>query len=56
MLRAAEHAVEIVRKMFVDHEGMHADFPPRVYLDEFNRASLNVRMICSVLCFVLLMV
>ncbi len=41
--RTAERAVEIVRKILDDHEGMHEDFPPRVYFNEFNRDSLNIR-------------
>ncbi len=41
--QTAERAVEIVRKILDDHEGMHEDFPPRVYRNEFNRDSLNIR-------------
>jgi MscS family membrane protein len=37
-----ERAIEIVKEILQDHEGMHPDFPPRVYFDEFNAASLNI--------------
>lgn len=38
-------AVEIVREILKDHEGMRPEFPPRVYFNEFNDASLNIIMI-----------
>lgn len=38
-----EQAVTIVREILADHEGMEADYPPRVFLNEFNRDSLNLR-------------
>ncbi len=38
-------ALEIVRDILKDHEGMHADFPPRVYFSDFNDWSLNLLMI-----------
>jgi len=41
----AEEAAQIVRHILEDHEGMKPEFPPRVYLNEFNRDSLNLRMI-----------
>lgn len=41
----AREAVDIVRQVLHEHEGMEPDFPPRVYLNEFNRDSLNIRMI-----------
>ena len=37
-----ERAIEIVKEILHEHEGMHPDFPPRVYFDEFNAASLNI--------------
>jgi len=37
-----ERAVEIVRDILKDHEGMNPDFPPRVFFNEFNNASLNI--------------
>jgi MscS family membrane protein len=37
-----KRAVEIVQDILKDHEGMHADFPPRAYFNEFNDASLNI--------------
>lgn len=39
----ANEAVEIVRDVLADHEGMAEDFPPRVFLDEFNADSLSLR-------------
>lgn len=40
-----ERAVNIVREALDDHEGMDSDFPPRVYFNDFNRDSFNIRMI-----------
>ncbi len=40
-----ERAVEIIREILDKHEGMHPDFPPRVYFNEFNDASLNLIML-----------
>jgi MscS family membrane protein len=40
-----ERALEIIREILDNHEGMHPDFPPRVYFTEFNDASLNIMMI-----------
>jgi MscS family membrane protein len=40
-----ERAVEIIRGILDNHEGMHPDFPPRVYFNEFNDASLNIIML-----------
>ena len=40
-----ERAVDIIRGILENHEGMHPDFPPRVYFNEFNDASLNIMMI-----------
>ncbi len=40
----ANRAVEIIRQLLTDHEGSSPDFPPRVYLNEFNNDSLNIRM------------
>ncbi len=28
-----------------NHEGMHEDFPPRVFFSDFNPTSLNIRVI-----------
>lgn len=39
-----ERAVAIVRAAVDNHEGMNADYPPRVFFDEFNEDSFNVRM------------
>jgi MscS family membrane protein len=40
-----ERALEIIREILDNHDGMHPDFPPRVYFNEFNDASLNIMMI-----------
>jgi MscS family membrane protein len=40
-----ERAVEILKQILNNHEGMHPDRPPRVYFNEFNDASLNLLMI-----------
>jgi MscS family membrane protein len=37
-----EQAVQIVRDVLADHEGMPADRPPRVYFEEFNPDSLSI--------------
>ena len=38
-----KQAVEIIRGLLADHEGMDHQYPPRVFFDEFNRDSLRVR-------------
>ena len=40
-----ERALTIIREILENHEGMAPDFPPRVYFNEFNDASLNILMI-----------
>jgi MscS family membrane protein len=40
-----DRALEIVKEILDDHEGMDNEFPPRVYFNEFNAASLNIRAI-----------
>ncbi|MBT4865504.1 MAG: mechanosensitive ion channel family protein [Planctomycetaceae bacterium] len=37
-----ERAVAIIKEILEDHEGMHADFPPRVYFNEMTDTSLNI--------------
>jgi len=37
-----ERALEILREILNNHEGMHQDFPPRVFFNEFNADSLNI--------------
>jgi MscS family membrane protein len=37
-----EKAVSIVKEILDNHEGMHPDFPPRVYFNGFNDWSLNI--------------
>jgi len=39
-----EKALEIIKEILNDHEGMDPDFPPRVFFNEFNDASLNILM------------
>jgi MscS family membrane protein len=38
-----DRALEIVKEILDDHEGMDNEFPPRVFFNEFNAASLNIR-------------
>ena len=38
-------AVEILRDILKDHEGMHPDFPPRVHFNGFNDWSLNITVV-----------
>jgi len=40
-----EKALNLIREILQDHEGMHPDFPPRIFFNEFNDASLNIIMI-----------
>jgi MscS family membrane protein len=40
-----EKAVSIVNEILDNHEGMHPDFPPRVYFNGFNDWSLNIMVI-----------
>jgi len=40
-----EKALEIIRDILEHHEGMLSDFPPRVFFNEFNDASLNIIML-----------
>jgi len=40
-----EKAVAIIRAALVDHEGMIPEFPPRVYFNEFNGDSFNLRIL-----------
>jgi len=44
-LEKVDKSLEIVRGLLEDHEGMEADFPPRVYFTQFNRDCLNLRII-----------
>jgi len=37
-----ERAVEIIKELLDNHEGMKPDFPPRVFFNDFNAASLNI--------------
>jgi MscS family membrane protein len=40
-----DRALEIVPDILHNHEGLHPDFPPRVFFSDFNSASLNIRVI-----------
>jgi len=40
-----EKAVAIIREIIADHEGIHPDFPPRVYFNGFNDWSLNIMVL-----------
>jgi len=40
-----ERAVTILKEILDNHEGMHEDFPPRVYFNGFNDWSLNILVI-----------
>jgi MscS family membrane protein len=40
-----DRAVSIIKDILDGHEGMHPDFPPRVYFSDFNEWSLNLIMI-----------
>ena len=37
-----DRAIEIIKGLLDNHEGMNPDFPPRVYFNEFNADSLNI--------------
>ncbi len=41
----AKKAVEIVQELLKDHEGLNPEFPPRVWLNDFERDHLELRMI-----------
>ncbi|MBW1751687.1 MAG: mechanosensitive ion channel family protein [Deltaproteobacteria bacterium] len=38
-------AVEIIQEILANHEGMKADFPPRVFFNGFNDFSLNIMIV-----------
>jgi len=38
-------AVEIIREILENHDGMEPDFPPRVYFNDFNDWALNILVI-----------
>lgn len=40
-----EKAVTIIRETLENHEGMHPDYPPRVFFNGFNDWSLNIMVI-----------
>ncbi len=41
----AKKAVEIVQELLKDHEGFNPEFPPRVWLNDFERDHIELRMI-----------
>jgi MscS family membrane protein len=40
-----DRAIEILKELLNNHEGMHDDFPPRVFFNDFNSDSLNIMVI-----------
>ena len=40
-----DRALEILKELLDNHEGMHVDFPPRVVFSDFNADSLNLLVI-----------
>jgi MscS family membrane protein len=40
-----ERALEIIKDILKDHEGIDPEFPPRVFFNEFNSDSLNILVI-----------
>lgn len=40
-----EKAIAILKELLDNHEGMHEDFPPRVYFNDMNADSLNIIVI-----------
>ncbi|MFP4471266.1 MAG: mechanosensitive ion channel family protein [Bacteroidales bacterium] len=40
-----QEAIDIIKDVLKDHEGMHPEFPPRVYFSEFNSDSLNLMVL-----------
>jgi len=41
----AQKAVEILQALLKDHEGFNPDFPPRIWLNDFERDHLGLKMI-----------
>ena len=39
-----DRAVEILKEILDNHEGMHEDYPPRVFFDDLNNDSLNLKI------------
>jgi MscS family membrane protein len=40
-----QKAIDIIKDILRDHEGMDAEFPPRVYFSDFNDWALNIMVI-----------
>ena len=40
-----EKAVQIIKEVLHDHRGMDAEYPPRVYFNDFNDWALNIMMV-----------
>jgi hypothetical protein len=43
-LEKIKQCVAMIQDTLADHEGMDPEFPPRVYFDEFNPDSFNLRI------------
>ena len=41
----AQEAVVLVQNLLADHEGLNPEFPPRVWLNEFARDHLELKLI-----------
>lgn len=40
-----DQAVKTIEEIMHDHQGMHPDWPPRIYFNAFNPYSLNIKII-----------
>jgi MscS family membrane protein len=40
-----QEGIDIIKKLLDNHEGIHANFPPRVYFNGLNSASLNILVV-----------
>jgi len=40
-----KRALEIIKEILTNHEGMDEEFPPRVFFNDFNDCSLNILML-----------
>jgi MscS family membrane protein len=40
-----QRAIDIIKEILNEHEGMDAEFPPRVYFSDFNDWALNILVI-----------
>ena len=44
-MEKVDRAIEIIKEILNDHEGMNPEFPPKVFFNDFNDSSLNIMMI-----------